>query len=203
MSLDNRRTFLPNEFTWSFWQAVSQEIGAYSLNMILLKAGLNKFVERETSLPRREPLSAQEFGLFQRTLGEYYGRGARGLLTRAGAGAWRVMQKRLSLRRKLLVGILRLLPPALSARLVLRNLAFLLNYPGDWKAVKLADREYSYAAFFGLGCAEQSADEPVCWTIVGLIRGALESVTRRTYEVEEVACRAMGAETCLFRIRRL
>ena len=203
MRQDNRDAPLPKEFTWSFWQAVAQEIGAYSLNMILLKAGLEKFVERETSLPRREPLSAEEFGLFQRALGEYYGRGARGLLTRAGAGAWRLTQKKLPLGRKLLIGVLHLLPPALSARLVLRNLAVLLHYPGDWAAVKPAGREYSYKAFFGLGCAEQAANEPVCWTMVGLLREALESVTRRTYEVEEVACRAAGAETCMFRIRQL
>lgn len=201
MSQENGQSALQDGFIWSYWQAAAQEIGLYSLNMILLKAGLGKLVVAEKSLPKREAVSVDEFGFFQGALRNYYGRGARGILTRIGRGTWHFVSRELPLRRKVLVEFLRFLPAPLGARLALNNLAFLLSYPGSWVSVKAPGKDLYYMDFSGLGCFEQKAGEPVCWTTVGLIHGVLESIARQEYEVEEIACRSAGSEACKFRIR--
>ena len=201
MDQEDGQSILPDGYIWSFWQAAGQEIGLYSLNMILLKAGLEKMVVAEKSLPRRIPVSVFELGLFQRSLRQYYGRGARGLLTRIGRETWRKMSRDLPYSRRLMVRFFRFMPPWLGTRLALNNLVFLLRYPGSWVVVNAPGSDLYYMDFSGLGCLEQEAGEPVCWTTVGLIHGVLESITRQEYEVEELACRAAGSETCKFRIR--
>ena len=203
MSQETGQSLLPDGFIWSYWQATAQEIGLYSLNMIMLRAGLGRIVVAEKSLPKREPVSVAEFGHFQQALREYYGRGARGLLTRIGRGAWREMSQNLHIYRRIVVNFLRFLPASIGVRLVLNNLAAFLRYSGSWMSVQGSGKDLSFVDFSGLASFGQTAGEPVCWTMVGLIHGALESIAGKEYEIDEVSCRAAGSEACKFYIKFL
>jgi hypothetical protein len=200
MTQEEMQIFLPDLFIRSFWQAAAQEMSVYSLNMILLRAGLDKFVEGEKDLPKTAQVSVSEFGLFQHALREYYGRGARGLLTRAGRGTWEIMAHNLPWQRALHSHLLHYLPFSYKTRLALNQLRTLLSYPGSWTQVSREGRDLYYLDCSGLGISELKVGEPVCWTMLGLIQGALESVTYRSFEVDEVSCREAGSEACKFRV---
>ena len=201
MTLEMSETFLPSLFIRSFWQAASQEMGVYSLNMILINAGLSKFVEEEEILPVSGQVSDNEFGLFQRAMREYFGRGARGILTRTGRGTWKIMVKNLSRRQALLMEFIHYLPFSYRTWLVLNQLRALMTCQGGWTQVVREGQDLYYLDCSGLGIGEQNVGEPACWTMLGLIEGALESVTQRAFDVEEVSCRSAGSEACKFRIR--
>jgi len=200
MTQETSPTFLPDFFIWSFWQAAAQEMSAYSLNMILLRAGLAQLVEGENELPKPLQVSVSEFGFFQHALREYYGRGARGLLTRAGCGTWEFMAQDLPWRQAVLKGLIPYLPFSYKTRLALNQLRALLSYPGSWTQVNRVGGDFYYLDYSGLGISEQNGKEPACWIMLGLIEGALERVTNRVFEVEEVSCRGAGSEACKFRI---
>jgi hypothetical protein len=200
MTQEDAQIYLPNLFIQSFWQAAAQEMSVYSLNMILLRAGLEKFIEGEKDLPKTAQVSLFEFGLFQHALREYYGRGARGLLIRAGRGTWEIMAKNLSWQRTFQSHLIPYLPFSYKTRLVLNQLRALLSYPGSWTQVYREGRDFYYTDCSGLGLCEPMVGEPVCWTMLGLIQGGLESVTNRAFEVDEVSCRGSGSEACKFRV---
>jgi predicted hydrocarbon binding protein len=194
---------LPEGFTWTFWQSAAQETGVYSLNMILLRAGLGKLVAAENSLPKRLPVSAGDFSLFNRAMREYYGSGARGLLIRTGRGAGHLMAQHLSLSCRLVVNWCRFLPKTWRVRRVLNSLADQIRYPDGGIVFSQAGGEIRVTDFGSLASLGQTAPEPICFTTVGLIHGVLDIVTGEELEVEEVSCTAVGGEACQFRVRFL
>jgi predicted hydrocarbon binding protein len=200
MTQEEMQIFLPDLFIGSFWQAAAQEMSVYSLNMILVKAGLEKLIEGEKDLPKTVQVSVFEFGLFQHALREYYGRGARGLLIRAGRGTWEILAKNLPWQKAIQSHLIPYLPLSYKSRLGLNQLRTLLCYPESLTQVTKQGQDLYYTDCSGLGISELTAGEPVCWTMLGLIQGALESVTKRAFEVEEVSCRGSGSEACKFRI---
>jgi predicted hydrocarbon binding protein len=194
-------TFLPDGFTWSFWQSAAQEIGIYSLNMILLRAGLERLVTAENNLPKRLPVSIGEFVLFNQAVRDYFGSGGRGLLIRTGKGAGYNMVKHLSLSCRLVVNWCRFLPKAWRIRRVLSSLADQLRFPGGGITFTQSGREVLVTDLGSLASLGQTAREPICFTTVGLIRGVLEAAIGEEFDVEEVSCTAVGAKDCQFRVK--
>jgi hypothetical protein len=194
---------LPDIFAHSFWQAAAQEMGLYSLNMILLRAGLDKFVLDEKSPPRQTRVCAADFHAFLQALHLYYGRGARGILIRTGRGTWLTMAGNLPLFQASELHLYQFLPLSISTRLVLKRLFALLCIPISTNQVRKQGKKLFYLDCLRLGGAQPAEAEPVCWTMLGLIQGALESATRQAYEVEEETCLATGTESCRFRIQFL
>jgi predicted hydrocarbon binding protein len=200
MTQEPPQDFLSDFFIHSFWQAAAQEMSVYSLNMILLMAGFDQFVEGENELPKPLQVSVSEFGLFQHALREYYGRGARGLLTRAGCGTWGIMAQNLPWQQALLKDLIPFLPFSFKTWLALNQLRALLSFPGSWTHVNRVGGDLYYLDYSSLGISEQNGREQTCWIMIGLIQGTLERVTNRVFEVEEVSCRRAGSEACKFRI---
>lgn len=197
------QTLLPDGFSWSFWQSAAQEIGIYSLNMILLRAGLGHLVTAENSLPKRLPVSVREFALFNRAVRDYFGSGGRGLLIRTGKVAGYNLAKHLSLSCRLVVNWCRFLPKAWRVRRVLNSLADQLRFPGGGIIFTQSGGEILVTDIGSLACLDQTATEPICFTTLGLIRGVLESVIGEAFDVEEVSCTAVGAEACQFQVKFL
>jgi predicted hydrocarbon binding protein len=53
------------------------------------------------------------------------------------------------------------------------------------------------------GCWGRTSDRPICYNAVGVIEEGLRWVSNgKSFRVEEVACRAMGQEACVFHIQK-
>lgn len=52
-------------------------------------------------------------------------------------------------------------------------------------------------------CAGSAADEPICMFMSGSLGESLKWFTRQRFEVREIECRAMGAQACVFEIKKI
>lgn len=196
---------MPDLMVASILRAAAQEMGIYSLNMLLRNAGLlnpgtNKPPEHplldQLSWGEHQVMTATGFAGLQRVIRDYYGTGARGLLNRIGRGAWYAMLKEIPISKKAGLMAIRILP--LEARRI-RCLEFLAGQLNQASVHEL-EGDFILVDQASDGAYGQSCREPICWLTAGLIQAAMVWALSEEPEVEEIACRATGADACKFRI---
>lgn len=192
---------LPVRMSWVLLKALEKEIGDYSLNSILDQTGVGTLDELSERVEGGTGLSSEVFAGLQAGVWQYYGSGARGLLTRIGRTAWNelVHQSGIGLGSKGLVG--RIMLHKRVARQVLDKLAHELGGKTGEITIHLLDMDMYLVDRTSDTTYGQHALEPICFTTVGMIQEALWWGTGMTYDVEETACMATGADTCKFRVR--
>ncbi len=183
-----------------FMLAISEEIGNFSLQLILQQAGYDGF---PPGWPGRvlAGMRSSEFAAIQRCVRDYYGRGARGLLLRVGRETWTAMIETASPARKALIRLSKFTPRAYRIRLSLDLLAEKLRGPDGKAEVQPQGQDFLLLDYTSDGTYGQKTAEPVCWSTQGLIQGALFWSIGNEMDVEEIGCRAMGDEACKFRIK--
>lgn len=204
MSTSDQRAdrFLPGHLSHCFLRAAAVEAGEYAVLMMLHQAGLTRFTNSDDQLVEpAQGLRAAELAALQTTMREYYGRGARGMLNRIGEAAWLELQQEVSLGHKVWRVLRRALPRNVRARQTLEELARHLRGADGNVAVHLLDVELYLIDRSSDSTFGQAAEEPVCWVTMGMIEAALRQTLGSDVDVEEVNCRAMGAEACKFRVR--
>lgn len=204
MSTQDQRAdrFLPGHLSRCFLRAAAVEAGEYALLMMLHQSGLTRFTTADDKLAEpAQGLRAAELAALQTTMREYYGRGARGMLNRIGEAAWMELQRDDSLGDKALRMLRRGLPRNMRAQQTLGELArHLRGADGDVK-VHLLDVELYLVDRTSDSTLGQTAEETICWVTMGMVEAALRQALGSDIDVEEINCRAMGAEACKFRIR--
>ena len=192
---------MPADFMRRFLGAIALEMGSYSLQLMLLQAGLQRFGDIAT-LPDNLPSTrSSEFAALQNSIRVYYGQGARGSLNRIGRSAWHELVRAAGFNHKAGHALMRLLPRSQRARLTLNELATRMRGTDGNVAVHLLDMDLYFFDHTSDATFGQTASEPICWATLGMVQGALQWATGVEYNVDETSCRAMGAEACQFRIR--
>lgn len=192
---------LPNRYLRYFLEAVEAEMGAYSLGMLLRSADLERYISKLPKKNTKRVAKASEFAALQAALRTYYGQGARGSLNRIGRDVW-YRSVGDTLRGKLFQILLpKFLKPLARGRLALNILAKQMKNPDGQVSVHLLDTEMIFMDTTSDSTVEQNAEDAVCWFTQGMVDAALFWATGMEEDVEEIACRAMGAEACKFRIR--
>jgi predicted hydrocarbon binding protein len=195
----NRR--LSNRYWRYFLQAAKTEIGAYGLQMMLRQTQLERYIETLPPPDDQGAVLASDYAGLQHAIREYYGRGAYGTLNRIGRGMWGRLLGEAGFGRKLGWALARLLPKRLRCRGMVAYLDQQLNGGTSQFVVRelgpaLIVRDQASDLTFG-----QIADEPICWFTLGLLQAALAWSAGEELDIEEIACGAVGAEACEFRIR--
>ncbi|MBU0512592.1 MAG: hypothetical protein KKD28_01410 [Chloroflexi bacterium] len=195
----NRR--LPNRYARYFMRAIQDEIGVYSLRMMLRNAGLERYIEAWPPDNSKQEILASEFAALHNAICEYFGSGARGSLYRIGRIIWQMMLEDASIGTR--VGLLaaRLLPPLQRSRRALEYLATQMRKPDGDVSVHLLDQDLIFMDTSSDSTFGYTADEPICWATLGMIQAALFWATGAEQAVDEISCRAAGATACKFRIR--
>ncbi len=185
-----------------FVEAALHEVGAENLPRVLEKVNLSPSVLEADSIDNLTGTRAAElYALLQQALRLFYGRGARGILLRIGFGIWERITARTNFLEKTELEVVRRLPVPARRRRVLDLVAGRLRDGGGAASVHTLDLDlllvdHSAAATFG-----QSSDEPICYVTLGIIQGALSWATGQEADVEEVACKATGAQACEFKVK--
>lgn len=199
---------LAGRFLCQFLRATEEELGVFSLRIIMQKCA-----EFDGSLPaaaemkvdpsiwaKDHSISTSQFAALQREIRSFYGMAARRVLNRIGRNLWQRMVKEATLPdRSALLGMR--LGPLPNRQL--KTIEFLIGHLPDANppiTVRLEGRDLWFEDPSSPSSFGQSTDEPICWLIQGLIQDALHWGTGVEPEVQEVACRAMGAPACLFHI---
>ena len=191
---------LTNARARRFLLAIQDVMGQSGLVTVLRQTGLQRYA---ASLPpaNREPgLQASEYAAIMQAIENYYGRGARGTLTRIGGAAF----SRLLEHRPFTVGVLKLarrvLPLQMRRVWVLRWLARDMAGHNGQVSVHQDDRHLEFVDHVSDSTAGRKRDSEICWVTLGTIQEALRWGTRSEFDIAEVSCRAKGDAACRFHI---
>ncbi len=196
MQRPNRQ--LPANYFRHLLHGITDEMGVQSLRLLLRQAGLDQYVNPASSAS--STAYASEIAALHRGLRDYYGSGARGSLNRIGQATWRRHLEETPYRPQMLALIWRLLPRAQQTLHALELAAGLVRgATGDLK-VKPHGRDFLWEDRSSDLTYGQSAEEPICWLIVGLLEETLNWARSRSFEVLETSCMAVGSDACRFRV---
>jgi predicted hydrocarbon binding protein len=198
---DNLGQALPNAWVRRIMLAIQDVMGVSGLVTILRQAGLQRYAN---SLPPNDQdpgLRAAEYAAMLQAIENYYGRGARGTLTRIGYAAFGRLVAGRRLAARLGLGLLRVLPPAARRLGALRWYARQGATRRGQFTVHQDDQHIQVVDHESDATVGRQRDMPLCWITLGEIQEALKWGTGQEFEVEEMACRAKGDAACRFEVR--
>lgn len=184
-----------------FVEALSLEIGHATFSAALSKAGLPKeWANPVHFIGLDDQRTAQAYSRLQSALRTYYGRGARGILLRIGTNLWQKLLDDSTLGIRAQAALVRSLPSSLRRKPMLELLARILSSASGSITVHNLDLDLLFVDQASPTTLNQSGDVPICFVTFGLIRECLYWTDGKEHDVEERACRAMGAHHCEFKI---
>lgn len=185
----------------SFVETLSAEIGADTFSAVLSKAGLPKEWANPLHFAALDDgRTAEAYSRLQSSLRTYYGRGARGFLMRIGTKLWKILLNDSSFGVKSQTLLIRGLPKPMRLKPTLEILARLLGMNKGDITLHTLDLDLLLVDQTSPTTLNQSDDTPVCFVTLGLIRESLYWADGVEHDIEERACRAMGAKQCEFKI---
>jgi predicted hydrocarbon binding protein len=185
----------------SFVETLSAEIGADTFSAVLSKAGLPKEWANPLHFAALDDIrTAEAYSRLQSSLRTYYGRGARGILMRIGTKLWRNLLDDSSFGIKSQTVLIRGLPKPMRLKPTLEILTRLLGMNKGDITLHTLDLDLLLVDQTSPTTLNQSDDTPVCFVTLGLIRECLYWADGVEHDIEESACRAMGAKQCEFKI---
>jgi predicted hydrocarbon binding protein len=192
---------LPNRVLRRFVETVAGELGGDQFSAMLSLSKLPAEWSKPGTFARSEPEeAAKAYAELQSALRTYYGRGARGALTRVGQRLWHHLLDDAALGGKAQAIIIRRLPLAARRKPALELLAkFLGSRSGDI-TVHTLDLDLLLADHASPSADGRSASAPICYVTQGLIRECLFWVAGQNYDVQETSCKATGGNACEFTI---
>lgn len=192
----------PNRFLGHFVQAASEKLGPEALPMVLRRAGLDADLADPEPAFRLDAESARSaYATVQAGMRLYYGRGARGSLTRIGRMLWPVLLDDAPLFLRFRAGVLRSLPRPMRVKPAMGLLANLLRGVSSHVTVHSLDLDWMLVDHDSPAAQGQAQTEPVCFVTLGLVQECLLWASGREYDVQETFCLATGGDGCKFHVR--
>jgi predicted hydrocarbon binding protein len=200
-SASSADTPLPNARARRLMLAIQDVMGQSGLATVLRQAGLQRYASALPPADEAPGLKAAELAGLMQAIENYYGRGARGTLTRVGAAAFKRLVADQRLRARAFRTLLRLRPAPARKVQALR-----------WLAAQTADRGHPCMTVHYDGqqvlvvdgesvcTAGRTRDTAICWVTLGEIQEALKWGTGREFDVVEARCRAQGDAECRFEV---
>jgi predicted hydrocarbon binding protein len=192
---------LPIRFFRQFLDILNTELGNEALVSIMEKAALSAdYVDPQAVSRYNAATAAETYARIQQAMRFYYGRGARGTLTRIGRLLWPRLLETASLSERAQAQLVRTLPPSMRPKPVLELLARFLRERPDGVTLHTLDLDLLFVDHAAAVTVAQKEVMPICHVTVGLMQEALFWVSGREHDVEERTCRAAGAEKCEFKV---
>lgn len=184
-----------------FVEAVAVELGQDQFNaMLALSQSPADWASSETFLRMDPTESAKIYASLQSTLRTYYGRGARGVLLRVGQRLWNMLLEDAALGDKAQAALIRRMPFTTRRKAILELLGRSISSQSGDISVHNLDLDLLLVDHVSPAALAQHTLTPICFVTQGLIRESLFWVTKQEFDVEEISCKAMGQDTCEFRI---
>jgi predicted hydrocarbon binding protein len=192
---------LSNRVLSRFVETVAAELGSDQFNAMLSLSQLPAdWAKPETFAKTKTVESAKMYASMQAAMRTYYGRGARGVLTRVGQRLWHHLLDDAALGGKTQAAIIKRLPLSTRRKPALELLGKFIGTQSSDVTVHTLDLDLLFADHASPNTDGQSAPAPICYVTQGLIRESLIWATGQSYDVEETSCKAMGRDACEFTI---
>lgn len=184
-----------------FVESVAVELGTDQFNAMLALSKLPlEWTDPKTFLKMDPGAAAEAYAALQAALRAYYGRGARGVLLRVGQRLWNLLLEDAALVSKTQAALIRRLPLAMRRKSVLELLARLIEIRAGDITVHTLDLDLLLVDHDSPAALGQRASAPICYVTQGLIRESLHWATGQGFTVDEISCKAMGQESCEFKV---
>lgn len=188
-----------NRFLRHFMDILVNDLGQENLSLVLEKANLpTAWANSEQLASSGERGAAEAYAGLQKALRIYYGRGARGILQRAGGNLWKRLLADAPLKVKTQAAFVCRLPLPARRRAALELFASLLGFQRGDITVHTLDLLLNDHA--SPGTSGQFESEPICYVTLGLLRECLFWATGKEHDIQETSCKATGQESCEFKI---
>ena len=190
-----------NRILRRFVETVAVELGTDQFGTMLALSGLPAEWAKPEALPKMDSIeSSKTYAALQAAMRTYYGRGARGVLLRVGQRLWDFILADAALGGKAQAAVIKRLPHAARRKSILELLARLIgNQSGDI-TIHTLDLDLLLVDHASPTTEGQHEVHPICFITHGLIRESLFWATGQNFDVEEISCKALGKETCEFKI---
>jgi predicted hydrocarbon binding protein len=184
-----------------FVETIAVELGADQFNAMLALTKLPSEWANPATFLKLDPVhSANTYTSLQAALRAYYGRGARGVLVRVGQRLWNYLLKDAALGGKAQAALIKRLPLPARRKSALELLGRSIgDQPGDI-TVHTLDLDLLLVDHVSPTAHGVRNSAPLCFVTLGLIRESLLWGTGQRHDVEEISCKAMGKNTCEFKI---
>jgi predicted hydrocarbon binding protein len=144
--------------------------------------------------------AGEVYAQIQRRLRTYYGRGARGVLLRIGQNLWEPILRKQNIVDRVLAAGVKAIPSGSRQKPALDLLAKIMRGSDGSVSVHTMDLNLLFVDSSSAATVGLSEPMPMCFVTQGLIRGALYWASAKNYDVEETSCRAMGGDSCEFKV---
>jgi predicted hydrocarbon binding protein len=186
---------------YRFVETVRLELGADQFQaMLALSKFPSEWAKPETFMRMDPAESAKIYAALQAALRTYYGRGARGVLLRVGQRLWDLLLEDAALVGKAQAAVIKRLPLSTRGKSILEMLARSIGTQSGDITVHTLDRDLLLVDHVSPAAQEQHDSYPICFVTQGLIRASLYWATGQGFDVEETSCKAMGQQTCEFKV---
>jgi predicted hydrocarbon binding protein len=194
-------TKFPNRTLGRFVETVVKELGSDQFNAMLALSHLPAEWAKHETFAKTSPVdAAKAYASLQAAMRTYYGRGARGILTRVGQRLWNHLLDDAALGGKAQAAVIKRLPLSTRRKPTLEMLGKFIGTQSSDITVHTLDLDLLFADHASPNADGQSASAPICYVTQGLIRESLFWATGQSYDVEETSCKAMGRDACEFTI---
>jgi predicted hydrocarbon binding protein len=184
-----------------FVETVAVELGADQFQVMLALSKLPpEWATPQTFNKMNTTESAKTYAALQAAMRTYYGRGARGVLLRVGQRMWDLLLEDAALGGKAQAALIKRLPLSTRRKSILELLSRLIGGQADNLTVHMLDLDLLLVDHASPAADGQHASSPICFVTQGLIRESLFWATGQNLDVEETSCKAMGHDTCEFKI---
>ena len=184
-----------------FVETVAVELGTDQFQAMLALSKLPPEWAKPQTFQKMDPIeSAKTYATLQAALRTYYGRGARGVLLRVGQRLWDLLLDDAALRGKAQAVLIKRLPLTARRKLILELLGRLIAPQAGDITVHTLDLDLLLVDHASPATEKQRDSHPICFVTLGLIRESLFWATGQGFDVEETSCKAMGHDTCEFKI---
>ena len=193
-------------------QSAEEVVGEKGLKIVLRDANLAHLAENypPNELDFDAGLTFGDYANLSAGLYAFFGRAGKSMAIRIGRLAVErsVEQQASVFGLSALVAASKLLPIGAQVKAALsvmqNGLIKISKQKGNQRIMRLEDRgdKIAYIDESCSACAGKTADSHICGIFNGSIAQALLWLTGKTFEVEEVECRAMGAKACVWEIKK-
>lgn len=195
---------MPNAALRVLLDAIEEVMGKNGTKAVLHAGGLSQYIDNFPPKNLEMGADFSQYGAAQQAVEEFYGpRGARAMLLRIGRSTFQFGLRDQPAILGLAGVALKALPEKTRMKLILERMAKAaverINQPTN-----IVDEEDAFY-FIAEECPcrwRPHHDRPCCYVTVGVLMEAMAWITGKLHKVEEVACIANGASSCVYRIAK-
>ena len=191
--------------------AAEEVVGKQGLYVLLRERGLARFIDNYPPelLKISGTITLGDYAQLCTGLLTFFGRAGKSMVIRSGRLTSKyAIEKQSSVYNVAAKTAAKLMPSGMQVKLVLDSMVNGYNKlyaeNGQELHFSVEDRgeKWAFVSVECPLCAGKSADMPMCWGRIGLLKESLSWLTSKEFDIEEVECRALGANACVWEISK-